>query len=57
MEKIIADRIKVECERIEQNTGFGQVMITIQDGKIHMIKPTPHIMAKDILAPKLDKVH
>jgi len=55
LEKIILERIRAECEKIEQETGFGQVLVTFQDGKFHMIKPTPHITAKDILAGRLDK--
>jgi len=44
-------RIKIECERIEQGSGHGQVVITIQDGTVHLIKPQEYIMM-----PTLDKV-
>ena len=44
-------RIKVECEKIEQGSGHGQVVITIQDRTVHLIKPQEYI-----LATRLDKV-
>ena len=43
-------RIKVECEKIERETGFGEIVITFQDGEYHLIKPTPYIVN-----PKFDK--
>ena len=44
-------RIRVECEKIEKGSGHGQIVITIQDGTVHLIKPQEYI-----LATRLDKV-
>lgn len=35
--------IKTEIEKIETETKFGQVLITIENGKVIFIKPTPCI--------------
>ena len=51
MNDITLQRIKAECEKIEQGSGHGQVVITIQDGVVHLIKPQEYIMM-----PRLDKV-
>jgi len=45
---IILQTIKVECEKIESGSGHGQVLITIQDGKVHLIKPTPYILTSTL---------
>ena len=44
MNNLILQTIKIECEKIEKGSGHGQVLITIQDGKVHLIKPTPYIL-------------
>jgi len=36
--------IKEEVERIERETGHGQVLIKIQDGKIHLLQSAISIM-------------
>ncbi len=33
------EKIRIECEKIEQGSGYGQVAIVIMEGKIHHIKP------------------
>jgi len=50
MDNTTLNLIKVECEKIEKSSGHGQIVITFQDGKVHLIKPTPYI-----LNPGLDK--
>ena len=42
------DKIKVECERIEQASGYGQVAIIIMDGKVHHIKPEMSIFIQPL---------
>jgi len=44
--------IKVECEKIEAKPGFGKVLISIEDGKVSVIQPTPTILLR-----ALDKVN
>jgi len=46
MESSTLELIKAECEKIEKSSGFGQVLIVIQDGKIHHIKPTQSIFVQ-----------
>ncbi len=41
--------VKLLCEKIEQGTGHGQVVVKIQDGVVHLMQPT-----ENILIPKLD---
>jgi len=48
--------IKAECEKIENSSGFGQVLIIIQDGKIHHIKPTQSIFVPSNLTKKVVSV-
>ncbi len=43
--------IRQECEKIENDPGFGKVLISIENGYIKIIQPTPTIMIK-----KLDTV-
>ena len=38
--------IKQECEKIEGERGFGRVIISIEDGKVSVIQPTPTILLK-----------
>jgi len=45
MNDLTLQRIKVECEKIEQGSGHGQVVVTIQDGTVHLIKPQEYILA------------
>ena len=33
------EKIKIECEKIEEGSGYGQVTIVIMEGKVHHIKP------------------
>ena len=48
--------IKQECEKIEKEPGFGQVVITIEHGQALFIKPTPTIMLPRILDKTCKKV-
>lgn len=45
--------IKEEIERVERTTGHGQVVIKIQDGKLHLIQPTVNILMVDKHALKV----
>jgi len=45
--------IKEEIEKIEKSSGHGQVVIKIQDGKIHLIQPTVNILMLDNFALKV----
>jgi len=44
-------QIKKECEKIEEDPGFGKVLISIEHGEVRMIQPTATILVK-----KVDKV-
>lgn len=39
-------QIKTECEKIESNPGFGKVLISIENGCVKVIQPTPTILIK-----------
>jgi len=38
--------IRQECEKIEKNPGFGKVLISIENGTVKIIQPTPTILVK-----------
>jgi len=38
--------IKKQCEKIETDPGFGEVVIKIQNGAVKIIQPTPTILIK-----------
>lgn len=33
-------KIKLECEKIEKEPGFGKVLVSIENGCVHSIQPT-----------------
>ena len=51
MNDVTLQMIKTECEKIEQGSGHGQVIVKIQDGVVHLIQPTENKLIK-----ALDKV-
>jgi len=44
MEAQALEIIRREIEKIEKGTGHGQVLITIMNGKVRLLKPTPTIL-------------
>ena len=53
MKQELLDFIKVKCEEIEANPGFGSVTISIVNGQIKTVKPSPTIdVSKDLLDTK-----
>ena len=44
MDKSTLERIKTECEKIEQGSGHGQVVVKIQDGTAHLIQHTENVL-------------
>ena len=38
--------IKEQCERIEKEPGFGKVLISIENGSVRIIQPTPTLLIK-----------
>lgn len=48
LDKDIATMILQECENIEKDTGFGNVEIIIQNGKVHHIKHTHSLFVEPI---------
>ena len=46
MNDSILAAIRRECEKIEADPGFGQVLIYIENGHVKMLKPTPTIIIK-----------
>ena len=40
------DKNKYECEKIEKDPGFGKVLISIENGTVKVIQPTPTILIK-----------
>ena len=47
--------IKDECEKIETDPGFGKVTISIENGCVKIIQPSPTILLKGLDKHK-DKV-
>ena len=43
MNQEILLQIKAECEKIEADPGFGKVLISIENGYVKIIQPTPTI--------------
>ena len=41
-------RIKAECEKIEKEPGFGKVLISIENGYVKIIQPTPTILIQGL---------
>ena len=39
-------KIKLECEKIETDPGFGKVLVFIENGAVKVIQPTPTIVIK-----------
>ena len=38
--------IRQECEKIEKSPGFGKILISIENGAVKVIQPTPTILVK-----------
>ncbi len=45
------EKIKTECEKIEQGTGHGQVIVKIQDSRVHLIQSTENILMATLDKP------
>ena len=49
----ILELIKKECEKIETETGFGKVLISIENGCVKVVQPTSTILLPKPLDKKL----
>ena len=49
--------IRKECEKIELDPGFGKVLISIENGHVKLIQPTPTIVLRSRLDKRLKKAY